>query len=115
MHADGTREIIGTDGTWREHTAEWLPAPPRNDEGGFIERVDGRLHPHGLGRSPASTRRGWTPVAVLGPAGTKPFTHLVVQRTHIVEHAGAAGLGAHAAVGRGRRRLRRGHRGASRR
>ena len=84
-HADGAREVIGTDGTWREHSAEWLPAPPRNDEGGFTERVDGRLHPTGW-TQPNYRATSWTPVAVIGPVGTKPFTHLVAQRTHIVQH-----------------------------
>ena len=68
-----------------KHAAEWLPAPPRNDEGGFTERVDGRLQPQGWAQ-PGFDARGWTRVAVIGPAGTKPFTHLVAQRTHIVEH-----------------------------
>ena len=85
-HANGRREVIGTDGTWREHPAEWLPAAPRNDEGGFTERVDGRLQPTGWDQ-PGFGARGWTPVPVIGPVGTKPFTHLVAQRTHIVEHA----------------------------
>jgi alpha-L-rhamnosidase len=85
LHEDGTREVIGTDGTWREHAAEWLAAPPRNDEGGFTEHVDGRLQPRGWDE-PGFAAAGWTPVAVLGPPGTSPFTHLVAQRTHIVEH-----------------------------
>ena len=84
VHQDGSREVIGTDGTWQEHRAEWLPAAPRNDEGGFTERVDGRLQPQGWAQ-PGFDAKGWTPVAVLGPVGTKPFTHLVAQRTHIVE------------------------------
>ena len=85
-HANGTREVIGTDGSWQEHAAEWLPAAPRNDEGGFTERVDARLQPQGWDQ-PGFDARGWARVAVIGPAGTKPFTHLVAQRTHIVEHA----------------------------
>jgi alpha-L-rhamnosidase len=84
LHADGTRQTIGTDGSWREHPAEWLPAPPRNDEGGFTERVDGRLQPQGWSQA-GFDDKGWTPVAVIGPAGTKPFTHLIAQRTRIVD------------------------------
>ena len=83
--ANGAHEVIGTDGTWREHPAEWLPAPPRNDEGGFTERVDGRLHPTGW-TQPDFRATTWKPVAVIGPPGTAPFTHLVAQRTHIVQH-----------------------------
>ncbi len=84
IHRDGTREVIGTDGTWREHAAEWLPAPPRNEEGDYAEYVDGRATPLGW----ATTRyddRAWQNVAVLGPVATPPFTHLVVQRTRIQE------------------------------
>jgi alpha-L-rhamnosidase len=86
LHEDGSREVIGTDRTWREHAAEWLPGAPRNDEGGFTERVDGRRAPLGWDE-PRFDAKDWAPVTVLGPAGTKPFTHLVAQRTHIVEHA----------------------------
>jgi alpha-L-rhamnosidase len=86
VHANGDHEVIATDGTWQQHPAEWLPAAPRNDEGGFTERVDGRLQPQGWAQ-PGFDAKGWTRVAVIGPAGTKPFTHLVAQRTHIVEQA----------------------------
>ncbi len=86
VHRDGTRETFGTDGTWREHTAQWLPAPLRNDEGNFVEHIDGRLAPPVGWSQPGFRATGWQPVAVLGPAGTAPFTHLVAQRTRIVEH-----------------------------
>ncbi len=83
-HANGTHEVIGTDGTWREHPAEWLPAPPRNDEGGFVEHIDGRLHPRQW-TSTTFDASTWPRVAVIGPPGTKPFTHLVAQRTQILQ------------------------------
>lgn len=84
VHRDGTREVVGTDGSWRQHAAEWLPAPARNSEGGYVERIDGRLQPQGFAQ-PGFAARDWSPVTVLGPVGTPPFTHLVAQRTHIVE------------------------------
>lgn len=84
LHRDGTRELLVSDGTWREHGAEWQPAPPRNDEGDFTERIDGRAAPLGWA-SPSFDDAGWPRVPVLGPAGTPPFTHLVAQRTRIVE------------------------------
>jgi alpha-L-rhamnosidase len=43
------------------------------------------LHPTGW-TEPNFRPTGWTPVAVIGPPGTKPFTHLVAQRSRIVEH-----------------------------
>ena len=45
VHRDGTHEIIGSDGTWREQPAEWVPGSPRNDEGDFTEVIDARAHP----------------------------------------------------------------------
>ena len=92
LHADGTRDVIGTDGTWRQHPAEWQPAPLRNEEGDHVEHVDGRASPLGWSTA-AYDDSAWTPVPVLGPVGTAPFTGLAVQRTRVVEHAAAAGLG----------------------
>lgn len=85
-HADGTREVFGTDGTWREQPAEWLPAPPRNTEAhDFVEIVDGRRSPLGWAEA-GYDDRGWARATVLGPAGTPPFTALYAQRTWIEEH-----------------------------
>ena len=86
VHRDGTREVIGSDGTWREHSAEWRDAPLRNDEGDFVEHIDGRATPTGWAK-PGFNAHSWSPVAVLGPAGTPPFTHLVAQRSRIVEQS----------------------------
>ena len=42
--------MVGTDGTWKQHQAEWLPAPQRNtDAGDFVEIIDGRLEPDRMG------------------------------------------------------------------
>ena len=72
-HADGTTEHFGTDGTWQAAAAGIVPDHPRNDEGDWVERADERVTP------------AWTSATDIGPAGTKPFTHLVAARTHIVE------------------------------
>ncbi|HEY3722250.1 MAG TPA: alpha-L-rhamnosidase N-terminal domain-containing protein [Acidimicrobiia bacterium] len=85
-HRDGSHEVFGTDGTWRETPAEWSPGTPRNDEGDFTEIVDGRGHPAGWS-TPAFDDAAWHPIAVLGPPGTPPFTDLVAQRTRIARHA----------------------------
>jgi len=82
-HADGTRQVITTDGTWRTHKGMWIQDVVRNDEGDFVEHIDERLDPVGWDR-PGFDDRGWTPAAVLGPHPTKPFTHLFAARTHIV-------------------------------
>jgi len=85
VHRDGTHELIATGDSWREHPAEWKPAPPRNDEGDFVEHIDARAAP-GAWASSAFDDSSWTPVTVLGPVGTAPFTRLVAQRTRIETH-----------------------------
>jgi alpha-L-rhamnosidase len=85
-YADGRRVVHGTDRTWREHPAEWLPSPLRNQDGAdFVEWVDGRAHPAGWAE--ASYDDGaWSPATVLGAAGVAPFTRTFAQRTHTAEH-----------------------------
>jgi alpha-L-rhamnosidase len=82
--ADGSVTVVGTGPDWTEHPAEWLAGSPRNTEGDFVENIDGRLAPLGWSAPGASTA-GWTPVSVLGPVGTAPFTALYAQRTRIAE------------------------------
>ncbi len=84
-HADGSRETVTTDGSWRTMAGPWVAGPPRNEEGDFVEHLDERREPRGwddTGFDDAS----WAAATVVGPAGTAPFTHLVPARTHIVEH-----------------------------
>ncbi|HLH28305.1 MAG TPA: family 78 glycoside hydrolase catalytic domain, partial [Acidimicrobiales bacterium] len=83
--ADGRTAVLGTDSRWRTASAEWLPAPQRNnDSGDFVEWVDLRRHPDGWSR-PGFDDAGWEAATVLGPVGTAPFTALYAQRTGIVE------------------------------
>ncbi|MGH9017217.1 MAG: family 78 glycoside hydrolase catalytic domain [Acidimicrobiales bacterium] len=83
---DGSRQVVGSDGSWRQHPAEWLPGPYRNTDGAdFVENIDGRATP--VGWAAASFDDGsWTAPTVLGPVGTAPFTHLYALRTRITEH-----------------------------
>ncbi len=104
-HADGTREVVVTDATWRAHAGPWIQGPPRNDEGDFVEHVDGRLEPDRVGAA-GFDDRSWTPAAVIGAPPVAPFTHLFPARTHIVEHALSTGVGSTRHTGRVRRRLR---------
>ena len=85
-HADGTREVIATDGTWRVHAGPWMQGPPRNEEGDFVERIDARLDQTGWERA-GFDDSSWTAAAVIGAPPVAPFTHLIAARTHIVEHA----------------------------
>ena len=84
-YRDGRRVVFGSDGTWRERPAEWLPSPQRNsDVGDFVEWVDGREQPQGWS-SPGYDDGAWSPVTVVGPAGTAPFSRTYAQRTTITE------------------------------
>lgn len=85
-YGDGRHIVYGTDGTWRELPAEWLPSPQRNSDGGdFVEWIDGRAHPQGWSE-PGFDDDAWAATTVLGPVGTAPFTTLYAQRTRIEEH-----------------------------
>jgi alpha-L-rhamnosidase len=87
VYDDGRRIAYGSDGTWKELPAEWLPSPLRNTDGSdFVEWVDGRAHPTGWA-TPTFDDTRWTAVGVRGPAGTAPFTAIFAQRTQIAEHA----------------------------
>ena len=84
-YTDGSQQLFGSDATWRELPAEWLPSPQRNaDVGDFVEWVDGRLQPQGWS-SPGYDDSAWSPVTVIGPAGSAPFSHTYAQRTSIRE------------------------------
>ncbi len=84
-YTNGRQAVFGSDATWRELPAEWLPSPQRNADGGdFVEWVDGRLQPQGWS-SPGYDASAWSPVTVIGPAGTAPFSRIYAQRTTIRE------------------------------
>ena len=104
---DGRHIVYGTDGTWREQPAEWLPSPQRNsDVGDFVEWIDGRAYPEGWS-SPGYDDSGWSPVTVVGAAGTSTLhPHLRAAHRHRGDD-GAAGQPPHTAQRVGRRRLRR--------
>ncbi len=84
-YADGRHVAYGSDGTWRELPAEWLPSPQRNgDVGDFVEWVDGRAQPQGWSE-PGFEDSVWSAASVIGPVGSAPFTATYPQRTTIGE------------------------------
>ena len=85
-HADGTRELVTTDGTWRVLAGPWLAGKPRNTEGDFVENIDGRQIPQGWD-SPGFNDASWAAATALGRHPVAPWTHLVSQRPRVVEHA----------------------------
>jgi alpha-L-rhamnosidase len=84
-HADGTREVIVSDASWRTLPGPWIQAPPRNDEGDFVEHMDGRLEPIGWAE-PTFDDHAWTPAEIIGAHPVAPFRHLTPGATHIVGH-----------------------------
>ena len=85
-HADGTRQAITSDASWRTHTGPWIQGPPRNDEGDFVEHIDGRREPLGWDL-PGFDDHAWKPAQIVGTHPVTPFRHLFAARTHIVERA----------------------------
>jgi alpha-L-rhamnosidase len=86
-HADGAHEDVVSDGTWRVRKGAWLPGPQRDLEGDqvdYVENIDGRANPTGWDEA-GFDDTAWAPAAVLGPAGTPPWSHLVPVRTRITE------------------------------
>ncbi len=86
LHADGTTDVITTDGTWKVLPGAWLPGVQRNEEGDpvdYTENINGPAEPIGWDE-PQYRAVGWTPATVIGPHPTAPWTHLVSVRTRIV-------------------------------
>ncbi len=83
-HADGTREVIVTDGSWRTRTGPWIAGAPRNGEGDFVEHLDERLDPVGWDRAGYDDHT-WPAAIDLATHPWPLFTHLVAARTHVIE------------------------------
>jgi alpha-L-rhamnosidase len=83
-HADGTRQVITTDGSWLTRTGPWTAGTPRNGEGDFVEHIDERLDPVGWDR-PGFDDHNWLPAIDLATHPWPLFPHLVAARTHVVE------------------------------
>jgi alpha-L-rhamnosidase len=82
-HADGTRHVVVTDGSWRVARGPWQTAPRRNGDGrDWVEFIDGRAEPLGWDR-PGFDASSWAAPQVVGthPAGV--FTHLQDQETDL--------------------------------
>ena len=86
LHADGTIDVITTDGTWKVLPGAWTPGVQRNEEGDpvdYTENINGPAEP--IGWDEAGYRPvGWQRAQVIGPHPIAPWTHLVSVRTRIV-------------------------------
>ena len=70
-HADGTRQVVVTDGTWQVARAPWKQAPRRNGDGGdYVEDIDG-----------TAAQGGWQPAQVVGAHPTAVFKRLKGQES----------------------------------
>lgn len=85
-YGDGRHVAYGSDHSWRELAAEWIPSPQRNSDAcDFVEWIDGRAHPTGWA-TVGYDDSAWSPVTVIGPAGSAPFVRTFAQRTTVDEH-----------------------------
>lgn len=83
-YADGSRQVVVSDGSWKVADGPYATAARRNGEGDYIEHLDARLVPNGwdnVGYDDA----GWVAPIVLGPHPVAPFTHLTGQETRLTE------------------------------
>ena len=86
-YTDGTRVVIGSDGTWRTRRPSGCPPRSATPTAATSSRTStAGATPMGWADAGLRRRRLVTPAAVLGPVGTAPFTHLFALRTRIVEH-----------------------------
>jgi alpha-L-rhamnosidase len=85
LHADGAKEVLATDGTWRVLPGAWLPGTQRDEEGDpvdYTENIDGPAIPVGWDL-PGYDDVAWLPATVIGAHPTAPWTHLVSVRTRM--------------------------------
>ena len=86
-HADGTRQTVVTDGSWRVRRASQFEtgAPRRNsDAGDYTERIDGRAEPQGWA-TPGYDDSGapWQPAVVVGTHPNATVDHLTGQEPRL--------------------------------
>src|SRR4051812_44503355 len=84
-HADGSHQVIVSNASWRTLPGPWIQGALRNDEGDFVEHMDGRLEPIGWAQ-PGFDDHAWQPAEVIGAHPVTPFRHLTPDATHIVGH-----------------------------
>ncbi|GGT94017.1 family 78 glycoside hydrolase catalytic domain [Actinomadura citrea] len=82
-HADGTRQVVVTDGTWKVTRAPWKKAPKRNgDAGDYVEDIDGTAVPLGWDE-PGHDASAWQDPQVVGVHPASGFQHLRGQETDL--------------------------------
>lgn len=92
-HADGTREVVATDASWRVLRGPWVVPTQRDEEGDpvdYTEHVVGPAVPVGWDR-PGYADGAWAPATVIGEHPAAPWSRLVAVRTRQVFHPVPAG------------------------
>lgn len=85
-YADGSEDVVVTDGDWTVREAEWLDSAIRNGEiAEPIEVIDGRDVPFGWDE-PGFDDGDWDPVAVVGEHPTGVWERLIAQDREVVRH-----------------------------
>ncbi|MBX6766168.1 MAG: family 78 glycoside hydrolase catalytic domain [Actinomadura rubrobrunea] len=80
-HADGTRQVVVTDGSWKVTRGPWKEAPRRNGDGGdYVEEYDATAEPLGWDR-PGYDDSSWRAPQVVGVHPAGPFATLTGQET----------------------------------
>lgn len=77
-HADGSQQVVVTDGTWRvKRASAWQTGTPKRngDASEYVERFDARAATPGWDL-PGYDASSWTTPEVLGKHPTAPFSHL---------------------------------------
>jgi alpha-L-rhamnosidase len=88
-HADGSRQTVVTDGSWRVRRAsQWETGAPRrnSDAGDYTERIDARSEPLGwdtVGYDASAAP--WQDATVVGPHPTAAVDHLTGQEPRLAE------------------------------
>ena len=112
-YADGARVVHGSDGSWHEHPAEWLPSPPAQRRRGRLRGVGGRARASGGVGEPGIRRIG-----LVAARDRRPRRHGAVHADvpaahHHPRDAGASRPAAHGGRRRGGGGLRGHLRGAA--
>lgn len=91
-HADGSREVVRTDGSWRvtRDTLFTNGSERRNGEGDRVERQDARAEVIGWTTAGYDDSAApWAAAEVIGAHPVAPYTHLIGQETRLAETAAA--------------------------
>jgi alpha-L-rhamnosidase len=82
-HADGTRQVVVTDGSWQVARGPWQTAPRRNGDGrDWVEYADGTADPIGWDR-PGFDASSWAAAQVAGVHPADGFAHLQAQESEL--------------------------------